>query len=192
MNVTNMKKLLTTLALLTCALPAFAQIPIAKSFAREAGAVAGVAKACGVDVYLFEQRSNEAVVALAANQGEAYAAMADFHQNLKIGLQDQAGNHLFDCNKVTQDFNGLPIMSSNYRETVIAKLKASAPPPAGTPSAQMPNQISALTNVPAQQFVQAQNPTPAPAPQAQRTTPATQATQESLQVAGATAALLNK
>lgn len=153
------KKLLLSLALLGCCnnLQADDNANInqttntnATLFAVQAGAIAGVAKACGLDTNLFLTRANEALERLSYSIIDKTLAQARLTKALQQAEIAQQTNHPMLCSQVVQDFNSLPLMRPDYKQTVIAQLNPAMgnnpTPPPGTynqsPQVEASNRIS--------------------------------------------------
>lgn len=94
-------------------------------FARQAGTIAGVAKACGQDVTVFTQRVAESLDKLAMNTTDKAGAMLLYQQIAHETQLSEQRTQSIPCTKVLQDYRNLPIMQADYREKVIAQLNTS-------------------------------------------------------------------
>lgn len=91
-------------------------------FARQAGAIAGVAQACGQSLGDFSARITEAVNKLSTNPAEQTAAMLVYQRTTQEAQIAERKNQTIPCMKVLQDFQNLPIMQSDYKAKVIDQL----------------------------------------------------------------------
>lgn len=96
-------------------------------FARQAGAIAGVAQACGQNVATFTQRISEAVNKLTTNPTDKSGAMLIYQQIANEAQMTEQKMQSIPCTKVLQDYSNLPIMQADYQEKVIAQLNPSEP-----------------------------------------------------------------
>jgi len=96
----------------------------AVQFAVEAGNVAGTAQGCGQDISVLISRVNEAITKLAASPGDKVIATATFQKTLQQAQLQEINNHAIPCSQVTADYNSthLPILRSDYQQSVIAQL----------------------------------------------------------------------
>jgi hypothetical protein len=105
----------------------------AVAFATQAGYIAGAAQGCGQNIAPFVSRVNEALNKLALSATDKLLAISVFQKNLQSAQTEQITQHPIPCTQVMQDFNNLPIMRSDYEQTVIAQLNpmmgTSTPPP---------------------------------------------------------------
>ena len=158
MSTYSLKKFALTLScLLTCSasfaddasqsIAASGAVTNAIAFSIQAGQIAGAAQACGLDVSVFTVRVSEAINKLALNPTDKMAATDSFQKTLGQAQAIQTANHPIACSQVTQDFNSLPILRSDYEQTVISQL---------TPGAS--NNNSAQTNTTTNQQNQQQTP----------------------------------
>lgn len=116
---------LTTL-LGTLAFTAYAQqIPTpslntnANQFAEQAGTIAGTAQACGQDVSTLTSRSIEVINALTKIPDEQKLALQLYEKASAAAQENQTKHQVLKCTDVLSSYNSLPILQSNYKETVI-------------------------------------------------------------------------
>ncbi|MGC1854988.1 MAG: hypothetical protein WA659_06430 [Candidatus Aquirickettsiella sp.] len=96
-------------------------------FARQAGAIVGVAQACGQNLGDFSARITEAINKL-SNDPSDQAAAALVYQRISQEAQiAERKNQTIPCMKVLQDFRNLPIMQSDYKTKVIDQLNSAGP-----------------------------------------------------------------
>lgn len=96
-------------------------------FARQAGAIAGIAQACGQNTSDFTKRISEAVNKLTTNPTDKAGAMLIYQQIAHEAQISEQKTQSIPCTKVMQDYRNLPIMQADYQEKVIAQLNASGP-----------------------------------------------------------------
>lgn len=93
-------------------------------FARQAGAIAGIAQACGQNLGDFSARVTEAINKLANDPSEEAAAGLIYQRISQEAQMAEKKNQTIPCMKVLQDFRNLPIMQSDYKTKVIDQLNA--------------------------------------------------------------------
>ena len=91
----------------------------ANQFAEQAGTIAGTAQACGQDVSTLTSRSIEVINALTRIPDEQKLALQLYEKASAAALENQTKNHVLKCTDVISSYNSLPILQSNYKETVI-------------------------------------------------------------------------
>ena len=96
-------------------------------FARQAGAIAGVAQACGQNLGDFSARINEAINKLATDPSDQAAASLIYQRITQEAQMAERKNQTIPCMKVLQDFSNLPIMQSDYKTKVIDQLNRADP-----------------------------------------------------------------
>jgi hypothetical protein len=96
-------------------------------FARQAGAIAGIAQACGQNLTDFSARIAEAINKLSSNPSDQAGAMLVYQQISQEAQMAERKNQTIPCMKVLQDFRSLPIMQADYEAKVIAQLDPSGP-----------------------------------------------------------------
>lgn len=96
-------------------------------FARQAGAIAGVAQACGQNLGDFSARITEALNKLAINPSDQAAAALVYQRVSQEAQIAERKNQTIPCMKVLQDFRNLPIMQSDYKTKVIDQLNPTNP-----------------------------------------------------------------
>lgn len=123
------KKVLIAAILGTCYQVSFADIPVTNSpntnaiaFANEAGAIAGVAQACGEDISVFITRTNEALEKLALNASDKILATQNFQNALQQAQATETEKHTIACQQAKQAYNNLPILKNDYKESVLSQL----------------------------------------------------------------------
>jgi len=117
----------------------------ATGFALQAGAIGGVAQACGQNIAVYLSRVNEALDRLALSSTDKSLAMASLQKALQNSQLAQAQNHPFSCQQALQDFNSLPLMRDDYRQTVLSQLSPSmgaATPPTTVPQGNPPGNLA--------------------------------------------------
>lgn len=117
----------------------------ANMFALQAGNIAGAAEQCGQDVTTLSARSKEAINAITPISSEQTTADAIFDKAEADALAKQSSiMRKISCSDVLTTYNSLPLLRSDYKQSVIAVLAAhrNVPP--------------AIPTVPAQQLVTAQ------------------------------------
>lgn len=113
----------------------------AVSFAMQAGQIAGVVQACGQDVSVFMTRVGEAVDRLAISAPDRVTAMLAFQRVLREAQTIEQQKQPIPCDQAIKDYNSLPILRSDYKETVLTQLNASNGKGYTVPNTQ-PNQAS--------------------------------------------------
>jgi hypothetical protein len=96
-------------------------------FARQAGAIAGVAQACGQNVSSFTQRIDEALAKISIDPTDKAGAMLIYQEIAREAQTREQKTQSIPCERVLQDYRGLPILQKDYQEKVIAQLNASHP-----------------------------------------------------------------
>lgn len=108
-------------------------------FAQQAGSIAGAAAACGQNISVFMQRTQEALDLMAVNDLDKATAMQAFQQNLLNVQMRQAQKPTLPCSQVLQDYAALPLLQDDYKTSVLPKLapvrNASLPTATNTPAA---------------------------------------------------------
>ncbi|WP_342147637.1 hypothetical protein [Rickettsiella endosymbiont of Aleochara curtula] len=104
--------------------PSSPQQSKAIEFARQAGAIAGIAQACGQNLGDFSARVTEALNKLANDPSEQAAAGLIYQRISQEAQIAEKKNQTIPCLKVLQDFRNLPIMQSDYKTKVIDQLNA--------------------------------------------------------------------
>jgi hypothetical protein len=111
-------------------------------FGVQAGSIAGMTQACGQDISVFVTRVNEALNKLAISPTDRVQASAAFQRTLQQTQTMETNDHSIPCIQVLQDYNSLPILRSDYQQTVIAQLHPGMP-------ANAPQQAAPSTAAPA-------------------------------------------
>lgn len=96
-------------------------------FARQAGAIAGIAQACGQNLGDFSARINEAINKLSSDPSDQAAASLVYQRISQEAQITESKNQSIPCMKVLEDFRNLPIMQSDYKTTVIDQLNPAGP-----------------------------------------------------------------
>ncbi|TLY47553.1 MAG: hypothetical protein E6K54_03925 [Gammaproteobacteria bacterium] len=96
-------------------------------FARQAGAIAGIAQACGQNLGDFSARVNEALNKLSSDPSDQAAASLVYQRISQEAQMAERKNQTIPCMKVLQDFRNLPIMQSDYKTKVIDQLNPTNP-----------------------------------------------------------------
>lgn len=96
-------------------------------FAKQAGAIAGIAQACGQNLGDFSARVNEALNKLASDPSDQAAASLIYQRISQEAQIAERKNQSIPCMKVLQDFRNLPIMQSDYNTKVIDQLNRENP-----------------------------------------------------------------
>lgn len=96
-------------------------------FARQAGAIAGIAQACGQNLGDFSARVNEAINKLSSDPSDQAAASLVYQRISQEAQMAERKNQTIPCMKVLQDFRNLPIMQSDYKTKVIDQLNQASP-----------------------------------------------------------------
>jgi ABC-type Fe2+-enterobactin transport system substrate-binding protein len=139
--ITTQKKILGLILLLGLSTMALADAPSnntspstlsnaqskAIEFARQAGAIAGVAQACGQNLGDFSARISEAINKLAIDPSDQAAAALVYQRISQEAQIAEKKNQTIPCMKVLQDFRNLPIMQSDYKTKVIDQLNSAGP-----------------------------------------------------------------
>src|SRR3990167_981235 len=120
-----MKRYFFSLAFLSCLTTlAYADID-ANNFAIQAGSVAGAAQACGQDISEFSNRVNQTLAILANTTADITQAQQTYQSYIVSAAQKQAQGSQISCVQVIKDYNSLPLMQSDYQETVLGKIRKS-------------------------------------------------------------------
>ncbi len=93
-------------------------------FARQAGAIAGIAQACGQNLGDFSARVIEGINKLSNDPSEQSAAALVYQRISQEAQIAEKKNQSIPCMKVLEDFRNLPIMQSDYKEKVIDQLNS--------------------------------------------------------------------
>lgn len=96
-------------------------------FARQAGAIAGIAQACGQNLGNFSARVIEGINKLSNDPSEQAAAALVYQRISQEAQMAEKKNQTIPCMKVLQDFRNLPIMQSDYKTKVIDQLNPAGP-----------------------------------------------------------------
>ncbi len=96
-------------------------------FAKQAGAIAGVAQACGQNLGDFSARVDEAINKLSNDPADQAAASLVYQRISQEAQMAERKNQTIPCMKVLQDFRNLPIMQSDYKTKVIDQLNPANP-----------------------------------------------------------------
>ncbi len=96
-------------------------------FAKQAGAIAGVAQACGQNLGDFSARVDEAISKLSIDRADQAAAALIYQRISQEAQIAERKNQTIPCMKVLQDFRNLPIMQSDYKTKVIDQLNSASP-----------------------------------------------------------------
>lgn len=96
-------------------------------FAKQAGAIAGIAQACGQGLGDFSARVNEAINKLSNDPADQAAASLVYQRISQEAQMAERKNQTIPCMKVLQDFRNLPIMQSDYKAKVIDQLNPANP-----------------------------------------------------------------
>lgn len=93
-------------------------------FAKQAGAIAGVAQACGQNLGDFSARITEAINKLSIGPSDQVAAALVYQRISQEAQMAEKRTQTIPCTKVLQDFRNLPIMQSDYKDKVIDQLSS--------------------------------------------------------------------
>lgn len=96
-------------------------------FARQAGAIAGIAQACGQNLGDFSARVTEAINKLSNDPSEQAAAALVYQRISQEAQMAEKKEQSIPCMKVLEDFRNLPIMQSDYKTKVIDQLNQAGP-----------------------------------------------------------------
>lgn len=126
-------------------------------FALQAGNIAGAAEQCGQDASVLISRSKEAIKVMAPNAVDQSDADSLFDKSVANARSLQSSViRKFSCQDVLTTYNSLPLLRSDYEQSVIAVLAAHRSSVVQTNSA--PSATSAATPAPSptvsQQIVQ--------------------------------------
>lgn len=169
------------------AITTYADDTQAVDFAKQAGAIAGAAQACGQPITTLTMRAGEVITALQMDPTDGSYATAAYQRTLQDSYNTQVQSQKIACPMVISDYNNLPLLQPDYKQTVIAAISGgntpaakpqtstpgTTPAPAATPStapqtaqATPPatNPLQAMTAPPAQQQYVSPNTPPAMAP----------------------------
>lgn len=105
-------------------------------FAIQAGQIAGVAQACGQNTSIFAERVSEALRFLSTSNPDLILALETFQSSVTRAQAAQAAKNLIPCAQVIKDYNSLPILRDDYKQTVLPKL---APNIGDNPDVPAPN-----------------------------------------------------
>lgn len=113
----------------------------ANMFALQAGNIAGAAEECGQDVTMLSARSKEVINVLTPISSEQTTADAIFDKAEADALAKQSSiMRKISCSDVLTTYNSLPLLRSDYKQSVIAVLAAhrNVPPtPPAVPAQQL-------------------------------------------------------
>lgn len=156
------KKVLIATTLCACYNVSFADTQTTNSpntnaiaFANEAGAIAGVAQACGEDISVFITRTNEALEKLATNASDKILATQNFQNALQKAQATENEKHSIACQQAKQAYNNLPILRNDYKESVLSQLSPTMGNNAQNNNATSPNPSNnnANTSTTSQPFI---------------------------------------
>lgn len=100
----------------------------ANQFAEQAGAIAGTAQACGQDVSTLSSRTAEVINVLTKIPAQQQQAMTIYEKVLASSQINQTRNHPMKCSDVLTAYNSLPLLKSDYKQTVLPSMaKMGAP-----------------------------------------------------------------
>ena len=91
----------------------------ASEFAQQAGIIAGTAQACGQDISTLTSRSIEVINALTRIPNEQQLALQLYEKALVTAQENQTKHPVLKCTDVLSSYNSLPILKSDYKQTVI-------------------------------------------------------------------------
>lgn len=92
-------------------------------FAQQAGAIAGIAQACGQDITLLNQRVTEVIQTLAQMETEQKLALNVYHKIAQVAQHTQQKQYVVECRNALMELRKLPILQHDYKTNVLAKLK---------------------------------------------------------------------
>lgn len=119
-----MKKYLLLFLLSGCSITVYAD-DTANTFALQAGNIAGAAEQCGQDVTTLTARSKEAINAITPIPSEEATANSIFDKAVADALATQSTViRKISCSDVLTTYNSLPLLRSDYKQSVIAVLAA--------------------------------------------------------------------
>lgn len=96
-------------------------------FAKQAGVITGAAEACGQPVSMMIMRSGEIIDALATDSMDKSYATAAFSKAQQDAHTNMVNSQQISCAKVITDFNSLPLLQPDYKQTVLQPLLAASP-----------------------------------------------------------------
>lgn len=115
------QRILFSMLVLAISGPAWADSD-AITFGIQAGAIAGAAQACGQDPAVLNSRSGEAIMLLATDNNDRDQALAAYQRALQESYQSEMASQKVACTQVLQDYNSLPILKADYKQSVLAQL----------------------------------------------------------------------
>jgi hypothetical protein len=94
----------------------------ALGFAKQAGAIAGVAQACGQDITVLNERVKEVIQKLADNETEQRLALNMFYTTTQIAQRTQQKAAVVECRHARTALERLPLLQLDYEKNVLEKL----------------------------------------------------------------------
>lgn len=119
------------------------------AFGEQAGNIAGVAQACGQDTSLFITRVNEALDKIAISPADKVTATQIFQQSMQKAQATETQKQVIPCTQAVQDFNNLPLLRNDYRETVLPQLNPNMTNPNKNTAPPLPSTNNANNSIPA-------------------------------------------
>lgn len=178
-----MKKLLLAAALSCYAVTSLAQLSNgnASQFAEQAGTIAGAAQACGQDITIFNSRVNDVVNVLGNSLNDRQTAMTVYQQALSQSQYAQSRTHTLNCGQVINSFLSLPLMRSDFQQSVLPQMASLNNPSAATNNTAPATPSTTTTN---QNSVAALPQNTMPVPNSNNTQPATPPSNTQMMVTG--------
>lgn len=143
-----MKRYLGLVSLLFCSTIAYADVNSAVSLAQQAGAISGAASACGQDISLLSSRLQDAFAVMVPDETQRAKVMMTYLQAFNNAKEMEAAKAKIPCDQVLKDYNNLPILRSDYQQTVLPGLSdtpaTTQPAPAMAPAQQANQSVPAL------------------------------------------------
>lgn len=90
--------------------------------ARQAGVIAGTAKACQQNIFPFTQRVEAVIHRLAKTPAEKELALHLFHKTTESTWQTQLKQPAMACHRVIEEFYKLPLLQPDYTTRVLEKM----------------------------------------------------------------------
>jgi hypothetical protein len=128
----------------------------ANMFALQAGNIAGAAEQCGQDASILIARSKEVINVIAPDAVDQSNADVIFDKSVAAARANQATvMRKISCSDVLTTYNSLPLLRSDYKQSVIAVLTAhraqETSPTQPLVTAKAPNQTQIIQQMPSQQ-----------------------------------------
>lgn len=151
-----MKRFALAVTLIGCCSFAQADANSAIALAQQAGVIAGAAEACGQNVSVLNERIQEAINVMVPEQTERTRAGIVYGQSYNSAKVAEKAHAKIPCNQVLKDFNSLPILRADYKQSVLPTLRDPQPaaPQAAQPARHNQTPPAAQPSLPSQNMPQ--------------------------------------